>query len=218
MDRQTATPTRPTPERDIAYRALARRDDALARLIARDGQPDPFHWDKIDDRVDGDSFSELALHIISQQLSTTAALAIYDRVQTLLAGRVAPRTMIAAAIDDLRAAGLSGAKARSLQDLAGRIVDGRLDLESLATADDATVATELQAVLGIGPWSAQMFLLHHYRRPDIMPSADVGLLRSAQSAFVLPERPSPQWLETRAQPWRPFRSYAAALLWAHDRD
>ena len=83
-------------ERDIAYHALARRDDALARLIARHGQPDPFHWDILDDRVDGDPFSELALHIISQQLSTTAALAIYARVQTLLEGTVEPRGMIAA--------------------------------------------------------------------------------------------------------------------------
>lgn len=205
-------------ERDIAYRALARRDDALARLIARHGQPDHFHWDILDDHAGSDGFSELALHIISQQLSTTAALTIYARVQTLLEGTFEPRGMIAARPEDLRAAGLSGAKARSLQDLAGQIVDGRLNLESLATADDATVGTELRAVRGIGPWSAQMFLLHFYRRPDIMPAADVGLLRSAQSAFGLPERPSPQWLETRARPWRPFRSYAAALLWAHDRD
>jgi DNA-3-methyladenine glycosylase II len=208
----------PESERDDAYRALARREEALARLIARHGQPDPFHWDVLDDRVGGDAFSELALHIISQQLSTTAAVAIYARVQTLLDGNVAPRAMIAAPTQALRAAGLSGAKAHSLQDLAGRILDGRLSLESLATADDATVQTALQAVFGIGPWSAQMFLLHHYRRPDIMPTADVGLLRSAQSAFALPERPSPQWLETRSRPWRPVRSYAAAVLWAHDRE
>jgi DNA-3-methyladenine glycosylase II len=204
--------------REIAYRALARRDDALARLIARHGQPDPFHWDVLDDHAGSDAFSELALHIISQQLSTTAALAIHARVQILLEGTVEPQGMIAARPEDLRAAGLSGAKARSLQDLAGRIVDGRLNLESLATADDATGGTELRAVLGIGPWSAQTFLLHFYRRPDIMPAADVGLLRSAQSACALRERPSAQRLETRAQPWRPFRSYAAALLWAHDRD
>jgi DNA-3-methyladenine glycosylase II len=208
----------PESERDSAYRALARRDEALAGLIARHGQPDPFHWDVLDDRVGSDAFSELVLHIISQQLSTTAALAIFARVQTLLEGKVEPRGIIDIPAEDLRAAGLSGAKTRSLQDLAGRIVDGRLNLESLARADDATVGTELQAVLGIGPWSTQMFFLHHYRRPDIMPAADVGLLRAAQSAFVLRERPSPQWLETRAQPWRPFRSYAAALLWAHDRD
>jgi 3-methyladenine DNA glycosylase/8-oxoguanine DNA glycosylase len=185
MAGQSHTPTRPAPdagtaqrrrtatssmharalesERDNACRALARRDDALARLIARHRQPDPFHWDVLDDRVSSNAFSELALHIISQQLSTTATLAIYDRVQTLLEGKVDPQAMIAATAEDLRAAGLSGAKARSLQDLAGRIV-------------------------------------------------------SAQSAFVLQERPSPQWLETRAQPWRPFRSYAAALLWARDRN
>lgn len=220
--RKAAPPSAPekTPEseRGGAYRFLACRDDVLARLIARHGHPDPFRWDGLDDRGGGDAFSELALHIISQQLTTTAALAIYARVQTLLDGNIAPRPMIAAPAEALRATGLSGAKAHSLQDLARRIADGRLNLEALATADDATVQTTLQAVFGIGPWSTQMLLLHHYRRPDIMPTADVGLLRSAHSAFALPERPSPQWLEKRSQSWRPFRSYAAAVLWAHDRE
>ena len=68
---------------------------------------------------------------------------------------------------------------------------------------------------GVGPWSAQMFLLHRLRRPDVFPAADVGLQRAAQSAFGLDRRPSADELADRAEPWRPFRSYAAALLWAH---
>lgn len=67
----------------------------------------------------------------------------------------------------------------------------------------------------MGPWSAQMFLLHNLRRPDIFPAADVGLLRAAQSAFGLAQRPTAAELAARAERWRPFRSYAAALLWAH---
>jgi DNA-3-methyladenine glycosylase II len=205
-------------ERDRAYRALARRDEALADLIARHGRPDPFSWDVLDGAVGGDAFSELVFHIINQQLSTVAAVAIYSRVRTLLGGRLEPALVVATGVEDLRGAGLSGAKARSLHDLGRRIVDGRLNLESLATADDSTLEAELREVLGIGPWSAQMFLLHYYRRPDVMPAADVGLLRGAQSAFALRQRPSAEELSRRAQEWRPYRSYGAALLWAHDRD
>jgi len=90
-------------------------------------------------------------------------------------------------------------------------------IDRLADSDDAVAQGELEAVRGIGPWSAQMFLLHHLRRPDVFPAADVGLQRGAQSAFALPTRPSAAELCARAESWRPFRSYAAALLWAHAR-
>ena len=202
-------------ERERAYRALARQDLALRALVARYGRPDPYHWALLDNAVGGDAFSELALHIVSQQLSTAAALTIYSRIRALLGEKVEPGRVIETPVQGFREAGLSGAKARSLQDLARRIGDGRLDLAALAEAGDATVETELTAVLGIGPWSAQMFLLHYYRRPDVMPAADIGLLRSAQSAFGLAERPSADELGKRAQRWRPYRSYGAALLWAH---
>ncbi len=197
---------------------LARRDDTLPRLLAHHGRPDPFSWDLLDNTVGGAAFPELVLHIVSQQLSTVAALTIYSRVQTLLGGAVEPERAISTPVEELREAGLSGAKARSLHDLARRIIDGRLDLEALATADDEAAEAALLAVLGIGPWSAQMFLLHYYRRPDIMPAADVGLLRAAQSAFSFEARPTAEDLCRRAQEWRPYRSYGAALLWAHGRD
>ena len=107
---------------------------------------------------------------------------------------------------------LSAAKAKSLRDLAERVADGRLSFERLARSDDAAAEAELAAVRGDSPWSAQMFLLHHLRRPDVFPASDVGLLRAAQAAFALPERPTAAELAERAEPWRPFRSYAAALL------
>ncbi|HEX8103152.1 MAG TPA: hypothetical protein VF533_11090, partial [Solirubrobacteraceae bacterium] len=103
----------------------------------------------------------------------------------------------------------------SLHDLAERVLDGRLDFDRLAAADDAAAQEELERVVGVGPWSAQMFLLHHLRRTDVFPAADLGLRRGAQRAFALAERPSAADLEARAQAWRPLRSYAAALLWAH---
>ena len=197
------------------YKDLAGRDDGLARLIAQHGQPDPFAWTGLDDAVGGDPFAELALHIVSQQISTSAALTIYARLRTLLGDRVDPTGIIAAQVNQLRSVGLSGAKARSLRDLAEHVDDGRLSFDALAGCDDQSAEAMLKTIHGIGPWSAQMFLLHHFRRPDIFPIVDVGLLRSAQSAFALEARPSPGELGSRAEPWRPFRSYAAALLWAH---
>jgi DNA-3-methyladenine glycosylase II len=202
----------------LAYSALARSDDTLAGLIARHGRPDPFSWEILDDAAGDDAFAELVLHIVSQQISTRAALTIYGRLRAMLNGTVDPSGVLAIGVEGLRTAGLSGAKARSLSDLAERVLDGRLDFNRLARSDDAVAQAELEAVRGIGPWSAQIFLLHRLRRPDIFPAADVGLLRAAQSAFTLPSRPTPAELGQRAERWRPFRSYAAALLWAHGAD
>jgi 3-methyladenine DNA glycosylase/8-oxoguanine DNA glycosylase len=208
----------PVREREDAYGALARRDAALARLVARHGTPDPFSWGVLEAAAGRDPFTELALHIVSQQISTPAALTIFGRLRDVVGGTVGPAPIAAAGPDRLRAAGLSAAKARSLVDLAARVRDGRLSFDRLAASDDAAARAELEAVRGVGPWSAQMFLLHHLRRPDVLPAADVGLLRSAQSAFALPQRPTPDELAARAERWRPFRSYAAALLWAHGAD
>jgi DNA-3-methyladenine glycosylase II len=214
MTSTVATPD-PVRERADAYDALARRDDALAHLVTRYGRPDPFFWGVLEQAAGGDAFAELALHIVSQQISTAAALTIFARLRETLGGTVEPAPIIAAPVDDLRAAGLSGAKARSIHDLAERVLDGRLAFDRLAVSDDATAQAELDDVRGVGPWSAQMFLLHHLRRPDVFPAADIGLLRAAQSAFTLAQRPTPDELAARAERWRPFRSYAAALLWAH---
>ena len=205
----------PDPDAQRIYQDLAARDDGLARLIARHGQPDPFSWSVLDAAVGGDPFAELAFHIVSQQISTRAALTIYDRLRALLGAGIDPARIIATPVGELRSIGLSGARARSLLDLASRVNDGSLSFAALARDDDATAEKLLTTVRGVGPWSAQMFLLHHFRRPDIFPSADIGLLRSAQSAFALPDRPTPIELQARAERWRPFRSYAAALLWAH---
>jgi 3-methyladenine DNA glycosylase/8-oxoguanine DNA glycosylase len=200
-----------------AYRELERRDAGLARLIVRHGRLDPYSWTALDAAPGGDAFAELALHIVGQQLSTQSALKIYDRLRLAAGGEINPGRVLDLPADELRATGMSGAKASSLRDLAGRVLDGRLSFDRVAHNDDASAQAELEAVRGVGPWTAQMFLLHHLRRPDIFPADDVGLLRGAQSAFDLPERPAASELSLRAEPWRPFRSYAAALLWAHSR-
>jgi len=169
----------------------------------------------LEDAAGGDAFAELALHIVSQQISTAAALTIFGRVREALGGTVAPAPVIATPAEDLRSAAVSGAKVKSLHDLAERVLDGRLSFARITGLDDSAAQRELDEVRGVGPWSAQMFILHNLRRPDIFPAADVGLLRAAQSAFALARRPTATELAARAERWRPFRSYAAALLWAH---
>ena len=202
-------------DRRAAYDALAQRDAGLAALVAQVGHPDPFSWGVLEEAAGGDALAELALHIVSQQISTAAALTIFGRLRDRLGGAIEPARLVAVPAEELRSAGLSGAKARSLHDLAERVLDGRLSFARLAAAADDGAQAELDAVRGVGPWSAQMFLLHHLRRPDVFPAADVGLQRAAQGAFDLPARPSADELAARAERWRPFRSYAAALLWAY---
>lgn len=118
----------PDPDAQRIYQDLAARDDGLARLIARHGQPDPFSWSVLDAAVGGDPFAELAFHIVSQQISTRAALTIYDRLRALLGAGIDPARIIATPVGELRSIGLSGARARSLLDLASRVNDGSLSL------------------------------------------------------------------------------------------
>lgn len=209
------TARRPVPpDVEEAYDRLTAIAPELVPLVAIHGRPDPFSWQLLQDAAGTDPLAELAVHVVSQQISTTAALTIYGRLREVLDGRMDATRLRAAATADLRAAGLSGAKASSLQDLAERVLDGRLDFGRLAASDDLTAQAELVQVRGVGPWTAQMFLLHHLRRPDVFPAADLGLLHGAQLAFGLAVRPTPAELAERAEHWRPLRSYAAALLWA----
>jgi DNA-3-methyladenine glycosylase II len=207
----------PDAEREQAYDTLARRDGALARLIDAHGRPDPFSWPLIDEIAGRDPFAELVVHVAGQQISTVAALAIHGRLRAAVAGAVTPEAVLGLTPDELRTIGMSGAKTRALHDLAARVLDGRLDFGRLEGSDDAAAQAELQAVTGIGPWTAQLFLLHHLRRPDVLPVADVALQRGAQSAFALRRRPTALELAGMAEAWRPLRSYVASLLWANAR-
>ena len=196
-----------------AYAELARRDAALAQLIAAVGRPDPFRWDGADIAGD-DLVAGLVLHIVGQQISVPAALTIFGRLGDA-AGSRPPTADGIAALDheQLRAVGLSTAKARALHELASGVVAGTVDLEALRDVDDARAVEVLSGLRGIGPWSAQMFLLHQLHRPDVLPAGDVGIRHAVHLAYGLPERPSERDVAERAAAWAPHRSYAAALLW-----
>ena len=153
--------------------------------------------------------------IVGQQLSTKAARTIYLRLTERYGGRTpSPAELIADDLDELRvAAGLSRAKASYLRSLAEHVVSGELELERLDEMPDDEVAAELVAVKGLGQWTADMFLMFHLQRPDVLPVGDLGIRRAVERAYELPAMPGPAELTEIAEPWRPHRTLACRYLW-----
>ena len=199
-------------ERDAAHAHLLAAGGPMAALVAEHEPVDPYVWDGIPLEA-GDRLGGLALHITAQQISVVAALAIWGRFLTLLGGRVRASALAAATDDELRGVGMSGAKSRALRELGAAVVAGDFDPDGLDHLDDDEAQARLVALRGIGPWSAQMFLLHELRRPDVFPAGDVGLrtaLGRLEGLAMPPTQPETVALALR---WAPFRSYAAAHLW-----
>jgi len=169
---------------------------------ARAGRPD-------------DHYGALVRAIVGQQLSTKAARTIYLRLTERYGGRTpTPAELIADDLDELRvAAGLSRAKASYLRSLAEHVVSGELELERLDEMPDDEVAAELVAVKGLGQWTADMFLMFHLQRPDVLPVGDLGIRRAVERAYELPAMPNPAELTEIAEPWRPHRTLACRYLW-----
>ena len=160
-----------------------------------------------------DAFSALARAIVFQQLSGKAAETIHGRFAGLFDGRPTPERVLDASEDRLRSAGLSRAKVLAVRDLAAATRDGRLVLPiSRRLADDAVIE-RLVSVRGIGPWTAQMFLIFQWGRPDVLPVADLGLRNAVRRAYGLRRDPSPERLAAIAKPWQPWRSVATWYLW-----
>ena len=191
--------------------ALRRRDPVLA-AASKHLPPFPDFPVGI---LRGPYFHVLARSIVSQQLATQAATTIYGRVRELSPGRrfPTPAQMLAFSDERLRAAGLSGNKAKALRDLASKIVSGELRLRGIARHGDGEVIERLTTVWGIGEWTAHMFLIFKLGRLDIMPAGDLGVQEGLRVLDGLSERPSPDTLLGRAEVWRPLRSVAAWYLW-----
>lgn len=162
-----------------------------------------------------DHYGALVRAIVGQQLSVLAARAIYGRLTERFGGRPpTPQEILADDPDQLRAAaGLSRAKVTFLRSLAEHVISGELELERLEELEDEEVIEELTAVKGIGLWSAQMFLMFHLDRPDVLPVGDLGIRRAIERAYGLPGLPEPAEMEAIAAPWRPHRSLACRYLW-----
>jgi DNA-3-methyladenine glycosylase II len=160
-------------------------------------------------------YGALVRSIVGQQLSTKAARAIYGRLTERFGGRTpTPDEVLADDPDELRlAAGLSHAKVGYLRSLAEHVLDGSLELEKLDSLPDEDVISALTAVKGIGPWSADMFLMFHLGRSDVLAVGDLGIRRAVQVRYGLEELPAPARVLELGEPWRPYRTLACLFLW-----
>jgi DNA-3-methyladenine glycosylase II len=199
-----------------AKRELAAADPVMGALIERIGHID--REERLRRRSEerpADAYGALLRAIVGQQLSTKAARTIYGRVTERYGGRTpTPEELIADDLDELRVqAGLSRAKASYLRSLAEHVISGELELERLDEMPDDEVAAELVAVKGLGQWTADMFLMFHLGRPDVLPVGDLGIRRAVERAYELPAMPNPAELTEIAEPWRPHRTLACRYLW-----
>jgi DNA-3-methyladenine glycosylase II len=163
-----------------------------------------------------DPFTAIVEAIVWQQLSTRAAATIYTRFLGLFPSDRPPSPAAVLAVEQLalRGAGLSRAKVLYLRDLAARVIDGSLPLDSLDALSDDEVIEALIQVKGIGRWSAEMFLMFRLQRPDVLPTGDLGIVKAIQRNYRLRRTPTPDRMLRIAEPWRPYRSVAAWYLWA----
>ncbi len=161
-----------------------------------------------------DPFTALVEAIIWQQLSMKAATTIYGRVLAIFGQhRPTPAAILACSDEQLRAAGLSRGKISFLRDLAQKMTDGRIALDSLQRMQDEEVVVALTQIKGIGRWTAEMFLMFRLQRPDVLPVGDLGIVKAMQKHYRL-RKTTPERLYRVAEPWRPYRSVAAWYLWA----
>ncbi len=183
---------------------LCSGDPVLGRII--EGYPD----EALQSR--DDPYGTLARAIVGQQISVPAAQAVWGRLDGTL-GAVIPDRVAEASVDSLLACGLSRAKARYLQDLAARFLDGSLDPDGWAALDDEAVIAELTKILGIGRWTADMFLIFTLLRGDVLPLGDVGLQRAMGTHYRGGGKLESLEMERIAEAWRPWRSVAVWYLW-----
>jgi DNA-3-methyladenine glycosylase II len=189
-----------------AERHLAAAHPELGRVIRAVGpctlRPNP------------DLFFVLTQTVISQQISTKAAASIGRKLDAVLGdgGRTAA-AVVARSDDELRSAGLSAAKLRSIRAIAFAVAEGSLDLSELACMADADVSATLRTIPGLGPWSVDMALIFGLGRLDVLPVGDLGFRFGVRDMLGLEAAPSPQDLEELATPWRPYRTIATWYFW-----
>jgi 3-methyladenine DNA glycosylase/8-oxoguanine DNA glycosylase len=202
----------PTPATRTAWIAAAEQlsaaHDVTAELHDRHGVPTIGPGPRTSDR-----FAALAQSIAYQQLAGRAAATIWGRVREAVGEPFTPATVLGTDPADLRGAGLSGAKTAALVDLATKCADGTVRLERVGRMDDAAVIEHLTVVRGIGPWTAQMFLLFDLRRLDVWPTGDYGVRAGFARAFGMAELPTEREMADLGAPFAPYRSVLAWWCW-----
>ncbi len=191
-----------------ALDALVDLDPRLARIEQTAGL---LPW-----RVRTGGFPGLLQIVVGQQISNQAARAIWRRLAAL-PGALAPEGLLALDEVALRGAGLSRPKVSHARSLAAAFASGQLSSTVLERQSDADATATIVAVRGLGPWTAEVYLLFALQRPDVFPAGDVALAGAAADLLGLPGRPDPKTLRALAEAWRPSRALAARLLWHHWR-
>ena len=194
----------------VAVRSLKAVDPKLARLMERAG---PFRLE-----LDGAEtpFESLLEAIVYQQLHGKAAAAIFGRVKAVFGNGAfpAPQQFLDAKDETLRSAGLSRQKIAAIRDLAAKTIDGTVPtLEAIRQMRDAEIIERLVAVRGIGVWTAEMLLIFHLGRPDVLPIHDYGILQGHALTHGLKKLPKPKQLLKFGERWRPYRTVASWYLW-----
>lgn len=185
---------------------LAEADARLRPVIARAG-PVPL-------RRNAPGFEGLCKVIVSQQLSVASASAIWGKTTGRL-GAPTPAALLAAGDADLRACGLSAPKMRTLRAIAEAAEFGRLPLDRVAEMPISEAIALMTAVKGVGPWTAEIYLMFYVGHADVFPAGDLALQEAARIAFSYADRPSAKALAEEAQRWQPWRAVAARLFWAY---
>ncbi|MFT5131596.1 MAG: DNA-3-methyladenine glycosylase II [Gammaproteobacteria bacterium] len=183
---------------------LSATDKGLGRVVELYGPP-PMWGRKA-------GFPALVKIILEQQVSLVSAEAVFRKLQSSVSD-VSPEQIKKLSVSGLREIGFTRQKAGYCEGLAELILAGELSLDSLKRLDDESAHNKLLAIKGIGPWTANIYLLMALRRPDVWPDGDLALAESARRIKKLKERPSYERLNKMAQNWRPWRSVAARILW-----
>lgn len=189
-----------------AIKHLAKGCAIMGAAHKRCGVPD---W-----RTRPAGYEGLARIIAFQQLSTKAAGTIWGRVEVLL-GKITPDSVLAADIDALRACGMSRPKIAHIRSIAEAVKDGSLNLKRVAKASDEDAQVELVAVKGIGPWTADVYLMFCLGRWDVFPHADIGLSEAYRMIAGEKKRHPPKKFLKTGERWRPYRGVAAHMLWSY---
>lgn len=187
-----------------ATQALASRDPVLAALI-------PVHRPFLLG-ARGDAFQTLARAIVGQQISVRAAQSVWERFVACV-GRMQPDTVMRADMDELRAAGLSQRKAEYVRDLAQHFASGAIDVAAWPDTDDEAIIEQLVEVRGIGRWTAEMYLIFHLGRADVLPLADLGLQRGLSLNYNRGKPLSARKLRSVTKGWEPWRSVGTWYMW-----
>ena len=187
-----------------ACKHLMKKDRVMKRLIPQFGDA------RLQTR--GDAFVTLARSIVGQQISVKAAQTVWDRF-ALLPKTITPDNVLKLKVDDMRAAGLSARKVEYLVDLALHFDNGALHVKAWEMMDDETIIEELIAIRGIGRWTAEMFLIFHLMRPNVLPLDDVGLINGISQSYFSGDVVSRSDAREVAAAWAPYRSVATWYIW-----